>query len=61
MKTTYNIQKGTILIHKNSCVKFEYIGEFKPQFTNQIFVELLNLKTGKKESFQKNTYLKYFE
>lgn len=63
MKTlkTNNIQKGTRLFHTKSRVEFEYTGEFKPQFTNQVFVELINLKTGKPETFQKSTYLQYFE
>ena len=49
-----------ILLHKAALVKFQYIREFKPQFTNVQFVTLLNLKTGKHESFQKSTYLDYF-
>jgi hypothetical protein len=54
-------KKGAMLFHTKARIKFEYIGEIKPQFTNQTFVELLNLKTGKTETFQKNTYLQYFE
>ena len=49
------------LLHITSNVEFTYIGEFKPQFTNQVFVSLRNEKTGKTENFNKGTYLNYFK
>lgn len=55
------MKTSTILTHKNTGVRFEYLGEFIPQFTRQIFVELLNLKSGKIERFQKCTYKNYFK
>lgn len=55
-----NIMKALKLIHKTSQKEFIYIGEFKPQFSNDIFVRLLNISTGKEERFLKNTYLNFF-
>lgn len=52
--------KALKLIHKTSQKEFIYIGEFKPQFSNDIFVRLLNISTGKEERFLKNTYLNFF-
>lgn len=48
------------LLHTTSGVTFEYQNEFKPQFSKDVFVKLLNYKSGKIESFLKATYLKYF-
>jgi len=48
------------LQHKTSLVKFKYVGQFKPQFTNSTYVRLLNLKTGKEERFMADTYRQYF-
>lgn len=49
------------LQHVNSMVTFEFIEEYKPQFTNIIYVRLLNLKTNKEESFMKSTYMNHFK
>jgi hypothetical protein len=54
-------QIGNILYHQNSGVSFKYLGDFKPQFSTEKFVELLNLKSGKVERFMKKTYLQYFK
>lgn len=55
------INYGDILYHHSSCVSFKYLGEIKPQFSSEIFVELLNLKSGSVERFSKRTYLSYFK
>jgi 3'-phosphoadenosine 5'-phosphosulfate sulfotransferase (PAPS reductase)/FAD synthetase len=49
-----------ILIHNNTGREFEFVKEYKPQFSNKYFVRLLNLKTNRIEEFQADTYLKYF-
>lgn len=54
-------QIGNTLYHQNSGVSFKYLGEIKPQFGTEKFVELLNLKSGKVERFMKRTYLQYFK
>jgi hypothetical protein len=54
-------QIGNTLYHQNSGVSFKYLGEIKPQFSSEIFVELLNLKSGSVERFSKRTYLSYFK
>lgn len=48
------------LQHKSGRI-FTYLGECRPQFSNQVFVRLLNEKTGKEERFLKATYTRYFE
>lgn len=50
-----------ILEHKTSLQKFEYVKHFCPQFSKVGYVSLLNLKTGKNESFIADTYMKYFK
>lgn len=52
--------KPKFLIHKKSGIEFEFIKEFKLQFSNIYFVRLKNLKTGKFENFIKDEYLKHF-
>ena len=49
----------TILKHKSG-VKFQYIETIKQQFSEQAFVKLLNLKSGKHEFFMANTYKQFF-
>ena len=51
MKTKY-------LTHRSG-VKFQFIGEVELQFAGMA-VELLNLKSGKVERFNANTYLQFF-
>lgn len=48
------------LQHKSGRV-FTYLGEYRPQFSNQVFVRLMNEKTGKEERFLKATYRLYFD
>lgn len=48
------------LQHKTSLVLFKYVGQFKPQFSKDTYVRLLNLETGKEESFTADTYRQYF-
>ena len=50
-----------ILEHIKSGVKFEYLCESKPKFTETVFVRLLNLKTNMTELFEKEGYLKHFK
>jgi len=50
----------TILEHKNTGVRFEFVNEYKPQFSGVVFVNLKNLKSGRVESFVKSTYLYFF-
>ena len=50
---------NTILEHYSG-VRFKYLRKFTPQFTKEEFVELLNLKNGKKECFKAKTYSRYF-
>jgi len=54
------IQNNTLLKHKSG-VKFQYICDFKPQFSSTVFAKLVNLKSGKVECFNANTYLKFFK
>ena len=49
-----------ILLHKTSQRKFEYIGEYMPQFTTVTQVRLKNLTTNNIEIFNKSTYLQFF-
>jgi hypothetical protein len=51
--------KNTILKHRSG-VLFEFIEEFQPQFSGHSFVRLLNLKSGKQESFLSHTYKQFF-
>ena len=49
----------TILKHKSG-VRFQYVETIKQQFSEQAFVKLLNLKSGKHEFFMANTYKQFF-
>ena len=53
------MKNETILKHKSG-VKFQYVETFTPQFSEQAFVKLLNLKSGKHECFMANTYKQFF-
>ena len=53
------MKTDTILKHKSG-VKFQYIETIKQQFSEQAFVKLLNLKSGKHEFFMANTYKQFF-
>jgi len=53
------MRTDTILKHKSG-VKFQYIETIKQQFSEQAFVKLLNLKSGKHEFFMANTYKQFF-
>ena len=54
-----NMKNETMLKHKSG-VKFQYIETIKQQFSEQAFVKLLNLKSGKHEFFMANTYKQFF-
>ena len=53
------MKNETILKHRSG-VKFQYIETIKQQFSEQAFVKLLNLKSGKHEFFMANTYKQFF-
>ena len=52
--------KNEIILKHKSGVKFQYIETIKQQFSEQAFVKLLNLKSGKNEFFMANTYKQFF-
>jgi hypothetical protein len=53
------MKNETVLKHKSG-VKFKYVETFTPQFSQQAFVKLLNLKSGKHERFMASTYKQFF-
>jgi hypothetical protein len=54
------MKTNTLLEHKSG-VRFQYIGLEQRQFSNILVAKLLNLKSGKHEYFNVNTYKRFFK